>query len=74
MACLPHQLTKEKLAITRRKPKREPLKINSKDASSENSFLKIELRVGEEKLQLALPRNSEPRLASSELTPCRAAG
>ena len=29
--------------------------MNSKDASSENSFLKIELRVGEEKLQLALP-------------------
>ena len=55
MACLPHQLTREKLAITRRKPKREPLKMNSKDASSENSFLKIELRVGEEKLQLALP-------------------
>ena len=38
--------------------------MNSKDASSENSFLKIELRVGEEKLQLALltlPKMRGPR-------------
>ena len=65
MACLPHQLTREKLAITRRKPKREPLKMNSKDASSENSFLKVELRVGEEKLQLALPTRADVDLDSS---------
>jgi hypothetical protein len=56
------------------KTKKRNIENELKDASSENSNLKIELRVGEEKLQLALPRNSEPRLASSELTPCRAAG
>ena len=39
--------------------------MNSKDASSENSFLKIELRVGEEKLQLALPTRADVDLDSS---------
>ena len=41
------------------------LKMNSKDANSENSFLKIELRVGEEKLQLALPTRADVDLDSS---------
>ena len=37
----------------------------SNDASSENSELKIELRVGEEKLQLALPTRADVELDSS---------
>ena len=41
--------------------------MNSKDASSETSFLKIELRVGEEKLQLALPTRADLDSSAAKL-------
>ena len=47
------------------KTKKRNIENKLKDASSENSNLKIELRVGEEKLQLALPTRADVDLDSS---------